>query len=216
MIKIKKLSFYRNNNLILDDISINFEVESIIGISGISGIGKSTFLKCIASLENNYKGIIEVNNKNILNIDDKERANLINYIPQGFSLFSNLNIIENCTHPLINIKKIPINKSLDIANYWLNKFDIESISNFYSKDISGGQQQRAALARGFSFDSKIILLDEPTSALDNMNIKKLEDILISESKKNKIIIIISHNLDFLKNISSSFYNLDNKKLIKIN
>lgn len=208
MLKIKNFSIKKNEKTLIENFSIDIEKNSIIGIIGNSGFGKSSFLRSLCQIDK-YDGIIEYESCNFKNYNRKDLAKIINLLPQDYSLFSNFSVIENCINPLLVIKKNNFSEAKKISEFWLKKFNILEIEKKNQNEISGGQKQRACLARAFSFDSEIYLLDEPTSALDEENIKNLKAII--KNFKNKIFIIVSHNINFIKAISDKILILEEKK-----
>ncbi len=212
MITLENVSFSRNNTPILNNIYLEIPTGSIISILGKSGIGKTTLLRCIAQLEQNYTGLIKINKKDIKSLNSASRAQLLGFVFQQYSLFSHLSILENCVQPLQVVKKWTVEKAQQHAYYFLQQLGVDFLADKYPSQLSGGQQQRVALARALCLHPKVLLLDEPTAALDTENIKNLQLILKKISQQGITIILATHNLDFAKSISDTVYTLQDNTL----
>ena len=210
-------SYPGTNKIILNDISLKINKGEIIGLSGESGEGKSTFLDLISGLSKPSKGKILVDGVNIHN-DEINWQHQVGYVPQDIYLLddtvkANIAFGEN----MDDFNKERFNKSVSMAQ--LSDF-IESLPNKENAFVgdrgirlSGGQKQRIGIARSLYFEPKILILDEPTSSLDVKNESLiLEDVY--NLSGNITIIIISHRMSAFKNCNK-IYSLKNSKLTKI-
>jgi ATP-binding cassette, subfamily B, bacterial PglK len=210
-------SYPGTNKIILNDISLKINKGEIIGLSGESGEGKSTFLDLISGLSKPSKGKILVDGVNIHN-DEINWQHQVGYVPQDIYLLddtvkANIAFGENMDH----FNKERFDKSVSMAQ--LSDF-IESLPNKENAFVgdrgirlSGGQKQRIGIARSLYFEPKILILDEPTSSLDVKNESLiLEDVY--NLSGNITIIIISHRMSAFKNCNK-IYSLKNSKLTKI-
>ena len=201
-IKIKNLSkkYEKNKSIkVLDDISFNFVSGKIYSIVGPSGSGKSTLLNLLSLIDTPSSGSIEINNNKIKfeNIIKKDafRAKKISIIYQDKNLLSDFTAIENVYLPnllLSNDKKISIN----IAKKIIKNVGLSSRLNHYPSELSGGENQRIAIARALINNPEIILADEPTGSLDFENAKQIFKLLLNLKNKNRIIIYATHNRYF--------------------
>ncbi len=217
-IKLKNVSFkyLESKNLILDDVNFEIPKGELIGIQGISGSGKSTLIDIILGLISPSSGAVLVDNfdisKGILNWQKN-----ISYVPQNVFLTDDTltrNIAFGLKDEKIDTKKITeaikaseldeFTKSLPNKN---NTFVGERGAR-----VSGGQRQRIGLARALYHDPKLLILDETTSSLEKEIEKKIMH-TVSNIKKNKTIIIVSHDEKLLSNCDKIFY-LENKKIIQ--
>lgn len=188
MIRIEHLSKYYKKNKVLDDINITIEDGEIVSLVGPSGHGKTTLLRCIQGLET-YEGVLQ-----------KEGCS--GFVFQHFYLFPHMTVINNITYSLIQVQKMPQAQAYERALYFLKKLHLEDKIDVYPHSLSGGQKQRAALIRALVMMPDILLLDEPTSALD-FEIKQIVVQILKEYQNGKrIIILISHDLDFAKSIAT--------------
>jgi len=191
-----------DNKKVLDNISCSIPAGSIVVLLGKSGAGKTTFLRSIAGLNESKKGTILLNNKAIQQKD-------IGFVPQGFALFPQLTVLEQCTHPLTKTRNmlpaIADKKALDL----LTQLQINEFKNALPHQLSGGQQQRTAIARGLCIEPKILLLDEPNSALDPQNTEILIKLLFEYAKNGNIIICSTQDIDLAAKIATRCLFFDN-------
>jgi iron(III) transport system ATP-binding protein len=192
ILEISNLSHaYSKDSKSLTGINLNILPGERVSILGPSGCGKSTLLRLIAGLERPSEGDIkikgiEVSSKKSLVPPEKRNVGLV---VQDKALFPHLSVYANIC---FGIKK---NKTKDdIASELLNLFKIEKLKNKYPHEISGGEQQRVALARSLATDPDVLMLDEPFSALD----KELKQNIYSEisavfSEKKSTILLVTHD-----------------------
>ena len=178
-------------------------------MTGKSGCGKSTLLKCINRLEHINDGKIKFKGIDISEISMVQLRQKIGMVFQDYNLFEHLTVLDNLIIGLIKIKKISRDESIHKALNMLKKLDLIDKKDNYPNELSGGQKQRVAIARTLLMKPDIILLDEPTSALD----KEMKDSVLNLIKKiveeNMTLIIVSHEEEFIKNVSDQIYVLKN-------
>ena len=199
-IKIEKLNkqFETSNSTIqvLKDINLNLDSGKIIAITGPSGSGKSTFLHLLALLDKPTKGKISILGQSVNNLSEYNKNKMIrdsiSIIFQNNNLLSDFTAIENVAMPLI-IRNKNYNYSIKQAEKFLNKVNLGKRLKHFPSDLSGGEQQRVAIARSLISETKIILADEPTGNLDYKNSIEVFSYFLKLKQKNKIIIIATHN-----------------------
>ena len=201
-IKIKNLTkkYEKNKSIkVLKDISFNFEPGKTYSITGPSGSGKSTLLNLLSLIDNPTSGTIEINSNKIkLNNkveNDLIRAKKIGIIYQDKNLLSDFTALENVYLPNLLVSKEK-QKSVDLAKKLIKNVGMSSRINHFPNELSGGENQRIAIARALINDPDIILADEPTGSLDSDNAKLIFKILFNLKKKNRIIIFATHNRYF--------------------
>ncbi len=212
IIEIKSVTKKFGSHLVLDNINIAFLEGVISCVVGPSGAGKSTLMKLINNLVSEdygqvlYRGV-SINTVNI--------AENIGTVFQNFNLFENKTALENITYAYIKHKKCSKQEAIHKATELTEKFNIDkSILDKYPKYLSGGQKQRISICRALILNPKVILFDEPTAALDEANIAVLSNILLNLKAMGTTIIIITHNLQFTKQIADRVAFLDNGSIIE--
>lgn len=199
IIEVNSLCKSYNNRKIIDNLSFSVKEKSITAIIGESGCGKSTLLNMIGMLETIDKGTIHIYGKLLPKINSnnatKLRRNTINYLFQSFALITDKTVVENL---LLAMNFVDISKKDKIIriNKILKQLNIYHLKNDKVNTLSGGEQQRVALARCILKPGDIILADEPTGSLDN----KMADVVFNllkvlRDEYNKTIIIVTHDMN---------------------
>ncbi len=204
-IEINKLSksFKNNNSIIkvLKNVNLKLEKGKLVALVGPSGSGKSTFLHLIALLDKPTKGdIILLGNKTQNISEDKKNLIIrknISIIFQNNNLLSDFTALENVAIPLI-IRGYSYNSSIKKAAEILSIVNLTNRVSHFPSDMSGGEQQRVAIARSLASDTSIILADEPTGNLDEKTSEEVFSYLLKLKKKNKTILIATHNRELAK------------------
>ena len=201
-IKIKNLTKkYEKNKFIkvLNDISFNFESGKTYSIMGPSGSGKSTLINLLSLIDKPTIGSIEISSNKIKSNNKVEndliRARKIGIIYQDKNLLSDFTALENVYLPNLLISKEK-QKSIELAKKLIKNFGMSSRINHFPNELSGGENQRIAIARALINNPDIILADEPTGSLDSDNAKLIFKILFNLKNKNRIIIFATHNRYF--------------------
>lgn len=189
------MSYIKNLNIQYDDFSLNIETlevsdQGITLLQGPSGIGKTTFLRCLMGLEkNNFEW--EFQGENLAALPPPQRR--LGVVFQSVELFSNLTVIENILfHARArNLSPEAYRKKLQ---RWLEVSGLEKKINQKVQTLSGGEKQRVALLRALIGQPKILLLDEPFSALDQRLKKELRDLIKEIVREEKIpCLVVSHD-----------------------
>lgn len=214
MLEVKNLkkSFVKNEVL----KGINFKVErgDRLAIIGPSGCGKSTLLRCINMLEVPDEGEILFDGKNIT----KKDANLslvrekIGMVFQQFNLFDNLTVLDNIILAPVKLKIMSESKAKSKAYEFLKKIGLFNKKDNYPSELSGGQKQRVAIIRTLMMNPNIILFDEPTSALDPEMVVEVLDLIKSIADDGMTMIIVSHEMKFVKSFANKIMFLENGKV----
>ena len=205
MIKVKNLSKSFNNQLVLDNISIDIKKGDFISIIGPSGAGKTTFLNILGTIDEydkNPKTSILFNNVDVTNLDDDELSSFrnkeIGFIFQFHQLLPELTAQENILLPSM-IGKRSEKESLDNLMKLSSILEINHILNKKPEFISGGEKQRVAVARALINSPSILLADEPTGNLDSKNAEKIQKLFKKINKElNVTIVLVTHNKAFSK------------------
>tara|TARA_B100001057_G_scaffold183060_1_gene183744 strand:- start:403 stop:1086 length:684 start_codon:yes stop_codon:yes gene_type:complete len=201
-IKIKNLTkkYEKNKSIkVLNDISFNFESGKTYSIMGPSGSGKSTLLNLLSLIDIPTAGSIEISSNKIKSNNKVEndliRAKKIGIIYQDKNLLSDFTALENVYLPNLLISKEK-QKSMELAKKLIKNIGMSARLNHFPNELSGGENQRIAIARALINNPDIILADEPTGSLDSNNAKLIFKILFNLKNKNRIIIFATHNRYF--------------------
>ncbi len=181
--------------------NINFSIKKgeLVALTGPSGSGKSTLLHMIAHLDKPSSGKIILKKKNLKDLNQVEenllRRNDISIIFQNSNLFSDFTALENVMFPML-IKSENRNASIEKSKKVLKKVKLNNRLNHFPYELSGGEQQRVAIARSLISETDLILADEPTGNLDHKTSKEIFDYFLNFKKLNKAIIFATHNREF--------------------
>jgi putative ABC transport system ATP-binding protein len=219
MLVMSEVSYkYTSNsstNLVLDNVSVNFEPGTFYTIFGPSGSGKTTCLSLLGGLDVPTSGTILLDNMNIRKIGyNNLRKQYVSYVFQDFHLFPYMTAIENVLLAMnvtntYNNKKEARQRALAILDSL--GLDTKDVSRVVTK-LSGGQQQRVAIARALATNATYILADEPTGNLDKGNSKNIIQILRNlVSEHNKCVVTVTHS-DEIKNASDISYTIVDGKM----
>ena len=197
---------------ILSDINLSIMESESLAIVGPSGSGKSTLLGILAGLDTPTSGDVVINNKNIVSMSEEERAKYrskyVGFVFQSFHLLPGLTAIENVSLPL-EIKDVPNTASL--ANDYLEMVGLKNRARHYPQQLSGGEQQRVAVARAFACQPKILFADEPTGNLDQKTGAKLSNLLFELNKIQKTtLILVTHDMRLASSCDKTLNLYDGK------
>lgn len=219
ILKLEKVGFrYADapkDDYVLKDIDYAFELGKTYAIKGKSGSGKTTLLSLISGLETKYIGDIFYEDKNLRKINlDKYRNTDVGIIFQSYNLLPHLTAIENIMLSMDISKKKYDNKKEKAIELMQSVGLNETFANRRVLKLSGGEQQRIAIARSLSYDPKIIIADEPTGNLDKDTENEILKIFKNLAKKeNKCVIIVTHSENVCKNVDV-VYELGKIKKVK--
>ena len=202
--KAKDLTVYINNINIIDKISFDFPSGSYVSIIGPNGAGKTTLLKTLAGLLN-YKGSLSINNQNVKELFKNSNNFNCAYVPQIIGIPEGMSLIEyiflgrnSFTNWFLSENK----KDYDIVEEALNKLNLGSKKNQLVKSLSGGEMQRATLARALAQQANLLLLDEPTSSLDFARTQDFYKLITNLNKDLKLTIFLStHDINSISRYS---------------
>ena len=218
--------------LVIENISMNYdETQNIVHalsnvnlilnkneltiIEGPSGSGKTTLLNIIGGLLKPSSGKILVNNKNIIEMNDNEKAyyrnKVIGFVFQSFYLEPNFTVYDNVEVPLI-IAGIPKNERRKMILSTLDSVGLLDKEKMIASKLSGGEKQRVSIARAIVNNPEIILADEPTGNLDSKNGDMIMSLLKRISKEDKIVIVITHNDEQAIKYGDKIYRLNDGEI----
>ena len=222
ILNVKNLSknFYFQSRQVKVLKNLNFSIKKgeLIALTGPSGSGKSTLLHLIALMEKPSTGKIFFTDKNLNNLSVKEinqiRKYNISLIFQNNNLISDLSVIENVMLPLL-IRNENKKKSYEKSKKILSLVNLSNRLDFFPGDLSGGEQQRVAIARSLIAETDLILADEPTGNLDFKTSKEIFNYFLKLKKMNKTILFATHNRE-LANKADYKLSISNGNIKRVN
>ena len=213
--KIIISSFNHESIKKVKDISFDVSVGDIIAIVGPSGSGKSTLLRCLNMIEVPSSGKIIFEGTNLVdkNTNLPLTREKIGMVFQQFNLFNHLSVLDNLMLAPVKLKVMGEGSAKRKAMNLLEKIGLKNKALSYPSSLSGGQKQRVAIVRTLMMEPDIILFDEPTSALDPEMVGEVLDLIKMVAEENKTMIIVSHEMNFVKSIATRILFLDNGKIL---
>lgn len=217
IVEVNDLTTHHGDSLIHDSISFHVKRGEIFSILGGSGSGKTTLLHTLIFLHRPTSGEIKILNTDIWKLRESKRRVIMQKMGVVFqfgALFSSLSVLENVTSLLEEYSHFPPHLYVDIAKFWLTTVGLDlSVCDKYVNELSGGMKKRVALARALSTEPSVLFLDEPTSGLDPASACKFDDLILSLKEKFGVtIVMITHDLDSIKDVTDRFILLANKKI----
>ncbi len=218
-IEIKSLNAYYDKLHVLNNINLNVEKGEIVSLIGPSGSGKSSLLKMLVGLLKPTSGDVILNNKKVNynnNSDLRTIREQFAIVFQQYNLFQNMNVLKNVCIAPTKIQKRDNKQVEEQAINLLEKVGLKDKLKSYPDELSGGQQQRVAIARALCLNPEILLLDEVTSALDPELVQEVLDSVRLLASEGMTMLIVSHEMSFVKEVSSRVVFMDNGSIIEIN
>ncbi len=211
MLELKNLSKVYTNDQgqveAITNLTVSVKEREFIAMVGPSGCGKSTLLKIIAGLTEATAGEIRVDGENSTG-PGKNRG----LVFQSFTLFPWLSVRENIAFGL-DIQRQDAKKKTEIVNHYLAITGLQDFADFYPKDLSGGMQQRVAIARTLANDPKILLMDEPFGALDAQTRSQMQEFLTTLwEREHKTILFITHDVGEAVFLADTVYVLTKRPM----
>ncbi len=200
---------------VLREVSLAAHEHDVIAILGASGSGKSTLLRCINLLEVPDAGEVHVGGELIRMRRDRHgratpadrrqvdriRARL-GMVFQQFNLWSHLTVLQNVIEAPVHVLRLPRREAVERAHALLEKVGLSDKLDAYPAHLSGGQEQRAAIARALAMEPAVMLFDEPTSALDPELVGEVLRVIRDLAEEGRTMLIVTHEVGFARDVSS--------------
>lgn len=202
MLRIKNLNKSFGEKHVLKDVSLDINKGEIVMVTGESGVGKTTLIRCLCGLENYDSGEVEF-------IEDGDNMdNSIGLVAQAFDLFPHFNVVKNITYPLIKAKNFKKADAIDKAKDLVGLLGLNGLEENYEYQLSGGQKQRVAIARALAMEPQYICFDEPTSALDYKLRDNVGELIKTVASRGMGVIVITHDRDFASKYANRIFDLE--------
>lgn len=215
VISIKEVSklygFGEATTIALDEVSLEVEAGEFVAIMGPSGSGKSTLMNIIGLLDRPTHGNYMLDNRHVSRLRPWQRARArrdkIGFVFQSFNLLPRLSVLENVALPLA-YKGMTQGRRLERASRMLDRVGLLDREYFMPHQISGGQAQRAAIARALINEPKILIADEPTGNLDSVSSRLVMELLSEVHKDGNTILMVTHNPELTRYATRVLFMLD--------
>ncbi|HVG23440.1 MAG TPA: ABC transporter ATP-binding protein [Thermoanaerobaculia bacterium] len=186
----------------LDDVYVSVERGEYVSISGPSGCGKSTLLSVIGLLSSATEGKYFLNGTEVTALSASEQARVrneeIGFVFQAFNLIADMSAFENVELPLTYRNDLTRRQRRDLVDNALARVDMTARAKHFPAQMSGGQQQRIAIARALVGQPKVLLADEPTGNLDSKNAQLIMDLLDALHAQGSTIVMVTHDPRFAR------------------
>lgn len=217
MIELKNISISFNENVILDNVSLNIQKGLNTVILGPSGAGKSSILKIILGLWVPDFGEVYYEGKNVFKMTKEEIQQLrksIGMVFQGNALFDSLTVAENILYFLPDKKRLSENIINQKIEELLSFVNLSGTENLYPGELSGGMKKRVAIARALAFNPKVILFDEPTTGLDPINTTSVLDLIDKLKLNGTTSVLVTHILDDAIEVGDNFVVINDGSIVE--
>ncbi len=220
MIEIKKLNKAFGEKVILKDISVDIAEGELFSVIGPSGMGKSTFIKCIIRLLKPDSGSIIVDGQDIASTPSEFKLARVRrsfgYLFQEGALFDSLTVMENVAFGLKYLTDVPKSEYPRIVKEKLALVGLKDVENLKPAELSVGMKKRVSLARSVAAEPKYMLYDEPTTGLDPVTTGMVKDLILDMREKLKITsVVVTHDLKLALEISSRVAMLFNGEFVEV-
>jgi general L-amino acid transport system ATP-binding protein len=213
---MRSVSKWYGSFQVLKNVDFDVAKGERVVICGPSGSGKSTLIRCLNRLEQVQSGQITVDGialtDDARSVDEVRRE--VGMVFQHFNLFPHLTLLENCTLAPMSVRGMSRKTANEIAMAYLSRVRISDHAHKYPSQISGGQQQRTAIARSLCMNPKIMLFDEPTSALDPEMVGEVLDTMIGLAEEGMTMICVTHEMGFARRVADRVIFMDRGQIIE--
>lgn len=212
-IKLKNVSKSYEKKVI-KKLSLDLEGFNTVAIIGKSGCGKSTLLRLMTGIESFDSGNIVINNHDLGNKSIRTYQEQIGIVFQQHNLFPHLTLLQNITMILEKTRRMSSEEADEIANSLLNQLHLEDEKHKKPKFVSGGQAQRASIARALATKPEIVFMDEPTAALDPILTKEVLDAIRILKEKGTEFVFVTHEINFVRQFAEYIIFMDEGEIIE--
>ncbi|WP_322154341.1 amino acid ABC transporter ATP-binding protein [Paratractidigestivibacter sp.] len=210
VIRVEGLRKSFGSHEVLKNIDLSVMPGQVVTIIGASGSGKSTLLRCLNLLETPDAGHVWFHGSDLAadHVDVNKLREKIGMVFQGFNLFNNMNVLDNCTLAPVTLKKMTKAEAEDVARKHLAAVGLSDFVKADVRRLSGGQKQRVAIARALCMTPDLMLFDEPTSALDPEISGEVLNVMRDLAAEGMTMVVVTHEMEFAKNVSDEVVFMD--------
>lgn len=210
VIRVEGLRKSFDGNVVLRDIELSVMPGQVVTIIGASGSGKSTLLRCLNLLETPDAGHVWFLGADLAadHVNVNKLREKIGMVFQGFNLFNNMNVLDNCTLAPVTLKKMSKDKAEQTAMHHLEAVGLADFAHADVTRLSGGQKQRVAIARALCMQPDLMLFDEPTSALDPEISGEVLSVMRDLAAGGMTMVVVTHEMAFARNVSDELVFMD--------
>lgn len=216
-IVVKNLTVTFGSRTILNDVSFTVPRGTTLVILGLSGVGKSTTLRCLVGLQKPTRGEVMINNRNIAQLRPRELDELRKRIGMAFqkaALFDSMTVGENVAFGLREHTHLPEEEIQRIVAEKLSIVDLEGMDRMYPSQLSGGMQKRAAFARTIATDPDVVLYDEPTTGLDPIISRVINELILNlQRRMTATSVVVTHDLTGAVLVADNIIMLHEGKIV---
>jgi polar amino acid transport system ATP-binding protein len=216
VLEVKNLRKSFEDNVVLNNLSLDVPDHTATVLIGASGSGKSTLLRCINLLDTIDDGSIYLDGKEIsdpkVNVDEVRKS--LGMVFQSFNLFPHMSVLDNITLSPIRVHKMSKDQARDEAMTLLRRFDLADKADQYPDRLSGGQQQRVAIIRSIAVKPRLLLLDEVTSALDPVLVNEVLSIVRDLKADGMAMVLATHEMGFATQVADEVCFLKDGNIIE--
>ena len=226
ILKVDNLVKRYDDSYAVKNVSFTVNKGEVLVIIGASGSGKSTILRCINQLEKIDGGNVTINEDSMVKemkngkviYNTKDILNKMNLecgmVFQNFNLFPHLSVLQNVTEAMVHVLKLDYKEAENKALKILENMGLKGKERKYPCNLSGGEQQRASIARTLAIAPQIIFMDEPTSALDPELVGEVLKVVKKLASQNRTMVIVTHEIQFAKEIADRVIFMCDGKIIE--
>lgn len=210
VIRVEGLRKSFDGNVVLRDIELSVMPGQVVTIIGASGSGKSTLLRCLNLLETPDAGHVWFHGADLAadHVNVNKLREKIGMVFQGFNLFNNMNVLDNCTLAPVTLKKMSKEEAEQTAMRHLEAVGLADFARADVTRLSGGQKQRVAIARALCMQPDLMLFDEPTSALDPEISGEVLSVMRDLAAGGMTMVVVTHEMAFARNVSDELVFMD--------
>lgn len=225
IISVQEVKKAFNGLPVIDGVSFEVDPGELVAVIGPSGCGKSTLLRCCNGLESIDAGKIQVLETELVNPEtighsahvvrsQKVRKN-VGMVFQSFNLFPHLTVLQNMMKAQSVVLKRETAEAEKTSRELLDKVGLADKAHHFPNEISGGQQQRAAIARALAMSPQVMLYDEPTSALDPMLVDEVLRVMKKLNQEGMTQIVVTHEMRFARDVADRIIFLEHGRIVEM-